>query len=56
MMPQVADLSAADDVVQRRHGLFDRRNRIPPVDLIKVDVIAAQPGQGMVDLSENGLA
>jgi hypothetical protein len=41
----VASLACSHHIVQRPHGLLDRRPGIPPVDLIEIHVFEAQSGQ-----------
>ena len=53
---QVAGLARLDHVVQRFHGLGHGSLGVEPVDLVQVDVAGAEPGQGGVDLLEDGLA
>ena len=53
---EVADLAGLDDVVQRLHRLLDRGVGVEAVDLVQVDVVGAEPGQGGVDLFEDRLA
>ncbi len=48
--PDVAGLARLDHVVQRFHRLLGRRLRVEAVDLVQVDVVGAEPGQGGVDL------
>jgi hypothetical protein len=55
-MRRCAGLAGAHDVVQRLHRLLDRRARVPPVDLVEVDVVGAQAAQAGVDLEHDGLA
>src|SRR4029077_18763947 len=45
-----------DDVVQGLHGLGDRGSGVESVDLVQVDAVGAEPGQGGVDLLHDGLA
>ena len=47
---EVADLPGLDDVVEGLHGLCDWSLGIEAVDLVEVDVVGAEPGQGGVDL------
>jgi diguanylate cyclase len=54
--PDVARLTGPNHVVQRLHGLRDRRLVVPTVDLIEVDVVGAQPAQRRVDAGEDVLA
>ncbi len=49
-------LSRLDHVVQRLHGDLDRGHRVPPVDLVEVDVVGAEPAQAVVDLGHDRLA
>jgi hypothetical protein len=41
--PDVTRFARSHDVVERAHGLFDRRRRIESVNLIEVDVIEPEP-------------
>ena len=52
----VAGLAGPDHVVQRLHGLLDRGPGVPPVDLVEVDVLHVQSGQGGVDTGQDVLA
>jgi hypothetical protein len=52
----VAGLARLHHLVQRGHGLLDRRLVVPPVDLVQVDVIGAEPPQRRVDRGEHMLA
>ena len=52
----VAGLAGAHDVIERLHRLFDRRLRIPAMDLIQIDVVDAQAAQRRVDAIEDVLA
>jgi len=54
--PRVADLASFDDVVQGLHRLLGRAVRIEAMDLVKVDVVGAEPGQGSIGLLEDRLA
>ena len=52
----VAGLAGAYDVVQRLHRLLDRHRRVPPVDLVEVDVVRLEPAEAGVDLLQDRLA
>ena len=41
--PDVAGLARLHDVVERFHGLLDRRGRVVAMNLIEVDVVDAEP-------------
>jgi hypothetical protein len=49
----VAGLAAADHVVQRAHGLFDRSDRVESMDLIEVHVVQPEPRQTLLDTGEH---
>ncbi len=48
-----ADLSLVEQHVHRVRRLFDRNQRVGPVDLIDVDVIGSKPAQGILDLAHD---
>jgi len=50
----VAHLSRLDNVVERLHGLFERRGLVTTVDLQEINVICLQALQTCVDGVENG--
>jgi hypothetical protein len=50
---KVADLAGTDDVVQRLHRLFDRCLRVEAVNLVEVDVVGTEAGEGGIDLFED---
>src|SRR5262249_44277942 len=52
----IARLAGAHDVVQRLERLLDRRLRIPPVNLVEIDVIGPEPFQARIDLHVDRLA
>ena len=52
----VAHLARAHELVERVHGLFHRRVRIEPVDLVDVDVIGLQAPELLVDRGHQMLA
>src|SRR6266702_627055 len=52
----VAGLARRDHVVQRLHGLLDRRLVVPPVDLVQVHVVGAEAPQRRVDRGQYVLA
>ena len=52
----VAGLAGLDDVVESLHRLGDRRQRIPAVDLVEVDVVQPEPCQRGVDRGHDVLA
>ncbi len=54
--PDVASLAGLDDVVERLHRLGDRRQRIPAMDLVEVDVLVPQPLERGVDRGHDVLA
>ncbi len=43
MMPDIAHLARADQVVQRLHRFFDRGRGVKAVDLVKIDVVGPEP-------------
>ena len=53
---EVADLDDLDEVVEGFHGLLDRGVRVEAVDLVEVDVVGAESGQGRVHLLHDRLA
>src|SRR2546423_97775 len=53
---EVAGLAGAYHVVQRLHGLLDRRLGVEPVDLIQIHVVGPEPAQRVVDGGEDVLA
>jgi hypothetical protein len=50
---EVTDLPGLDHVVQGLHGFLDRRGRVEAVDLVEVDVVSAEPAQGVVELLDD---
>jgi hypothetical protein len=52
----VARFPGLDHILQRVHRLLDRSPRIPPVDLVEVDVVELQPRERSVDRGQNMLA
>ena len=46
----IADAARADHVIERAQRLFDRRRRVPAMELIEIDMIGPQPLQASVDL------
>ena len=47
--PDEADLAVADQVVERAHGLLERRVPVGPVDHVHVDVVGAEALEALVD-------
>jgi hypothetical protein len=41
--------------VQGLHGLLDRGSRIEAVDLVEVDIVGAEPAQGIVEYRNSGI-
>src|SRR5205823_1997853 len=51
----VARFAGLDDIMQRFERLLDRRVMVETVDLVKVDIVHAEPTQAVVDLGEDRL-
>ena len=49
----VAHVALAHQLVERAHGLLDRRGRVEAVDLVQVDVLELQPLQAGLDAVED---
>ena len=47
--PDVSDLALCDQVGERADGVFDRHLGVTPVQVVHVDVVDSEPGQGRVD-------
>ena len=45
---EVADLALGDEVVEGGQGLVDRGDRVRGVQLVQVDVVGLQPGEGLL--------
>jgi hypothetical protein len=54
--PEVAHLPAVDEVGERRERLVDVRGGLGPVDLVKVDVVSAEPAQARLALGDHPAA
>jgi hypothetical protein len=54
--PEVEDLARAHHVVERAHDLLDRREEIPRVQPVDVDVVGAQPPQALLEVLHEALA
>src|SRR3954471_12361252 len=52
----VADLAGPDEVGERAEGLRDVGVGAGPVHLVEVDVVGAQPPQGVLDLADDPAA
>ena len=46
--PEVADLPRANELRHRPDGLLDRRRRIGSVQVVEVDAVGCEPGQGLL--------
>jgi hypothetical protein len=55
-MRRCADLAGFDDVVQGLHHLGGGGVGVKTVNLIQVDIVGAEAGQGGIDLLEDGPA
>ena len=53
---EITDLPDLDEIVQRFHRFLDGRFRVEAVDLVQIDVISAEAGQGGIDLLHDRLA
>ena len=53
---EVANLARLEDVMQGLHRLGGRGGRVEAVDLVQVDIVGAEPGQGGVDLLNDRFA
>jgi hypothetical protein len=54
--PDVEHLTGPDDVVERAHDLVDRRERIPDVDPVDVDVAGPEPSEAGLERLDEVLA
>src|ERR687893_1165597 len=54
--PDVADLAGPHEVCERRERLFQRRGRVPGVDLVEVYVVGAEAGEARVAAGDDVLA
>ena len=53
---EVAHLAGLDEVVERSEGLLKRRRMVVAVELVEVDIVGAEAGEGVLNLGHDRLA